>query len=171
MADYLNQTNMAQLQQKSTLKIWQQIKNHLNTLPLATPICNNDLCKLVTIGSRCSPLNKHGLCMLVDLYHEGIFARFAHLCTSVLNLQQSDLFQYFQIRHIAQSNTLSFPNAPSSVGIGHLTPVTTMNRRHMSFPYNLLTPDTPSILIKTKTEWEIEPLFQTCCGSVTSSSD
>ncbi len=141
----------------STLKIWQQIKQYFgwNTLPLNTPICNNDLFKPAKIDARFSRWEKQGLSTIADLYSGGTFSSFAHLC-SAFNLQQSDHFRYFQIRHFLKSNTPSFPDAPPSSGIDNLLLVTTMARRHISFLYDLLTPDAPPALQRIKSEWETE---------------
>lgn len=139
------------------MRICQQTKEHFgwSTLPLNTPICNNGLFNPAKTDARFSLWGKRGLSTIGDLYCDDTLSSFAQLCTT-FNLQQSDLFRYFQIRHFLRSNTPSFPEAPPPSGIDKLLPLVKMSRGHISFLYNLLTPDTPPALLKIKIEWKAE---------------
>ena len=59
-----------------------------------------------------------------------------------------DAEQCFNQHLAGQSNTPLFPNSPLATEIDHLMPLATLYRGHISFLYDLLTPDTPSVLIQ-----------------------
>ena len=101
-----------------TLKIWSQIRRHFGwlTLPLASPICNNHLFIPARTDPRFSVLENKGLRSLGDLYINGIFASFNQLI-STFNLNNSDFFRYFQMRHFAKTHTTSFPQIPTPNGM------------------------------------------------------
>lgn len=88
-----------------------------------------------------------------NFYVNGIFSSFEEL-RSKFNLQPSDLFRYFQIRHSLKSNTPSFPNIPPLSGIDLMHPLLKKSKRHISFLYDLLAPDSPPALARIKTDWE-----------------
>ena len=80
--------------------------------------------------------------LTADFYIDGMFASFTQLRTT-FNLQNSDLFRYFQFRNFARLNTLAFPQIPAASGIDHILTVTQLPKGHISFLYNLLLTSTP----------------------------
>ena len=141
----------------STLKIWQQIRQHFDwtSCSLATPLCNNQQFQPGKIDGRFSTWSTQGLSCLGDFYIDGTFASFTQLRTT-FNLQNSDLFRYFQFRNFARLNTLAFPQIPAASGIDHILPVTQLPKGHISFLYNLLLTATPPALLNIKVRWETE---------------
>ena len=140
-----------------TLKIWSQIRRHFGwvTLPLATPICNNYLFVPAKTDPRFSVLENKGLHSLGDLYINGIFAGFDQVISS-FNLNISDFFRHFQLRHFAKTNTTSFPQIPTPNGMDLALKAKTLVKGHSSYFYNLLSPPSESLLHKIKMNWESE---------------
>ena len=146
------------------------------TLPLASPICNNHLFIPARTDPRFSVLENKGLRSLGDLYINGFFASFNQLI-SCFNLNKSDFFRYFQMRHFAKTHTTSFPQIPTPNGMDLALKAKALLKGHISYFYNLLSPSSESLLHKTKMSWESElqlsfseSFWEGAIGAVNSSS-
>lgn len=99
----------------STLKIWSQFRSQNNlkeTLLTYTLLCNNHNFLPAKLDHTFVARHRKGIRKFSDLYLDGTFSSFNDLL-SKYDLQQTDLFRYFQTRQFTKSHSPQFPNLPS----------------------------------------------------------
>lgn len=99
----------------STLKIWAQFRkqNDLrDTLLTYSPLCNNHNFLPANLDHTFVTWHRKGIKRFSDLYINGSFSCFEDLCAKY-ELQQKDMFRYFQARQFARSHSPHFPILPS----------------------------------------------------------
>lgn len=142
----------------STLKIWSQFRKHTDTretLLLQSPLCNSHVFLPAKLDQTFAVWNRKGILKFNDLYINGIFGSFSDL-RSKYDLQQNDLFRYFQSRQFAKSHSPQFPSLPSKSLVDSLLEIPFWVQGFTSHSYSLILSMNNVKLEKIKTEWEKE---------------
>lgn len=141
-----------------TLKIWFQFRRHHNlreTLLTYTPLCNNHNFLPATLDNKFLAWHRKGIRRLSDLYINGTFSSFEDLRIK-FDLQQNDLFRYFQARHFARSHSPQFPNLPNRSLVDLILNVPFWLRGFTTNCYALIMSMDNVIMDKIKNNWEKE---------------
>lgn len=140
----------------SSLKIWIQFRRHHKFIAASClgPISSNHLFPPSALDSTFSRWGRANLKCVRDLYEDGHFLEFAALSRKY-NIDNSNLFRYFQIRHFVRQQFPSFPNLPAEEMWEGLLGTDPSRKGLISDLYCriLSAPDTIS---KIKTTWENE---------------
>ena len=124
----------------STLKIWAQFRQafKLTELSVFSPICNNHLFPAARLDHTFTQWHGDGLATCYNLYIDGIFGTFTAL-SEKFQLQRSDLFRYFQVRHFVQTNSPTFPALPADSGLETVLRAPVQHRGQISNISNIIT--------------------------------
>ena len=145
----------------SSLRIWIQFRQHfkLKEFSIYSPICNNHLFPAAKIDSTFTLWRRNGLDTCDRFYIDGIFANFTDL-SAKFNLQKSDLFRYFQVRHFIQSQSPTFPTSPADSGLEKILRNPMHFRRHIASISNIITSLQKTTLDGLRTTWSEELGFE-----------
>lgn len=145
----------------ATLRIWTQFRQHFKLKEFSTysPICNNHLFPAARIDHTFTVWRRNGLSACHRFYIDGIFANFNDL-SAKFNLQKSDLFRYFQVRHFIQSQSPTFPDFPADSGLEKLLRHPMHLGRHIANISNIITSLQETSLDRLRTAWSEELGFE-----------
>ena len=95
----------------ATLRIWIQFRRHFKfqTASSLGPISKNHLFPPSVVDTTFSQWAKKGLMCFRDLYDDDHFSSFDSLCKRY-DLDRSNLFRYFQVRHFVRKHFQSYPD-------------------------------------------------------------
>lgn len=142
----------------STLKVWFQFRRQHNlreTLLTYTPLCNNHNFLPANLDHTFVAWHRKGIMRFSDLYINGTFSSFEDL-RSKFELQQNDLFRYFQARQFARSHSPQFPNLPNKSLVDSMLNVPFWLRGFTAHCYTLIMSMDNVKLDKIKNNWEKE---------------
>ena len=102
-----------------------------------SPIVNNHLFPAARMDHTFTQWQRVGLLRCSDFYIDGLFGSFNDL-KKKFNLQRSDLFRYFQVRHFIQTWSSSFPALPVNSELDTLLQTPVQNKGQISVITNTI---------------------------------
>ena len=120
-----------------------------------SPIVNNHLFPAARMDHTFTQWQRVGLLRCSDFYIDGLFGIFNDL-TKKFNLQRSDLFRYFQVRHFIQTWSSTFPALPVNSELDTLLQTPVQNKGQISVITNTILSFQKVSLDKIRTDWATE---------------
>ena len=120
-----------------------------------SPLCNNHNFIPAKLDKTFTVWHRKGIIRFSDFYINGVFSNFDDL-RSKYDLQQNDLFRFFQVRQFAKSHSPQIPYLPERSIIDKLLDISCLMKQFTPHTYSMIRSMDTVKLERIKASWEKE---------------